>query len=292
MPTVLLPDRSIITVAGEDATHLLHNVLTCNVEELGYGAAAPCALLTPQGKIMFDFLLLKAPAGGYFIDIRTDQADAFLKRMLMYKMRSTVDFAISDQHFSATSFEPDSEGSHFDSAENWHDDRFWDGKVYRHVLPAEKAEPLNQDGITDWHLKRIEYGVAESGTDYELGDAFPHDVSFDSNGGVDFAKGCYVGQEVVSRMYHRGTARRRVMLLAGGAPLPEAGNDVIADGKTVGKLGTVVGNTALMIGRLDRVKDALDTGLKLKAAGTPIESVTLPANVAYDWPESTGDANA
>ncbi|MEL6436408.1 MAG: folate-binding protein, partial [Pseudomonadota bacterium] len=281
MPTVLLPDRTVIAVTGEDAEQLLQNVVTCEVEQLGFGSAVPGALLTPQGKILFDFLLLKAPQGGFLIDIRADETAAFIKRMTMYKLRSKADFSVMEQHVVATSFQPDSGQPAFDGKDTWHDDRFWDGSVFRHVLQAEKTAEITETDLSLWHSKRVEYGVVESGADYALGDAFPHDVSFDSNGGVDFRKGCYVGQEVVSRMQHRGTARRRVMIVEASAALHTSGADVTADGKPVGTLGTVVGDRALMIGRIDRVHDARTDGVALMAEDIEIKAVQLPPNVAY-----------
>src|SRR5690606_16965826 len=91
----------------------------------------------------------------------------------------------------------------------------------------------------DWTQLRILHGVAESGADYAAGDAFPHDVLLDQNGGVGFRKGCYVGQEVVSRMQHRGTARRRVLIAKGDADLPASGTEVKAGERAIGTRGSI-----------------------------------------------------
>jgi folate-binding protein YgfZ len=130
---------------------------------------------------------------------------------------------------------------------------------------------------TEWDRLRVAHGVAESGSDYALSDVFPHDILMDKNHGVDFRKGCYVGQEVVSRMHHRGTARRRVVTVAGEASLPASGTGILAGTKPAGELGTVTGGRALAIVRIDRVADALAAGDPLTADGVAV-TLTLP-----DW---------
>jgi hypothetical protein len=122
----------------------------------------------------------------------------------------------------------------------------------------------------DYHAFRISQGVPEGGRDYAFGDAFPHEALFDQLNGVDFAKGCYVGQEVVSRMEHRGTARKRIVPIEGGAPLPAPGTNVEADGVPIGALGSVSGKFGLAMIRLDRAEAALAAGRTLTAGGVKI----------------------
>jgi folate-binding protein YgfZ len=127
----------------------------------------------------------------------------------------------------------------------------------------------------EWDLLRIESGVAESGSDYQLNDAFPHDVLLDQMEGVGFGKGCYIGQEVVSRMQHRGTARRRVLIASGTGPLPPGGTELLTEGRSVGALGTVVGARGLAIARIDKVKGAIDAGQPVLAGAVPV-SLAIP----------------
>jgi tRNA-modifying protein YgfZ len=115
---------------------------------------------------------------------------------------------------------------------------------------------------------------------------FPHDVNLDQTGGVSFAKGCYVGQEVVSRIQHRGTARRRVLIAAGDSAL-EAGCPITANGKNVGVLGSALEKNALALVRIDKVKDAMDAGAAIFAGNVSLH-LSLPPRATFSWPETAG----
>ncbi len=271
MPNTILDGRSVISFSGPDATNLLHNVLTCNIETLEKGTAQIGALLTPQGKIMFELIVSKVADDAYLVELGGEQAGAFIQRMTMYRLRSKVEIAESSESLVEISWGADSTTS----SDTLRDVRFKSTDVYRRYLAA--GTPDNGD---EWDMLRIEYGVPEAGSDYALADAFPHDVSFDQNGGVDFTKGCYIGQEVVSRMHHRHTARRR-MLIANG-PMAGDTNTIVANEKPLGTLGTKVGQKAIALCRIDRVQDAMDSNLPITAGGNAI-TLTLPPDVSYDW---------
>jgi hypothetical protein len=117
----------------------------------------------------------------------------------------------------------------------------------------------------DYHAMRIAQGVPEGGRDYAYGDAFPHEALFDQLRGVDFEKGCFVGQEVVARMEHRGTARKRIVPVEGDRPLPASGSEVVAGDIAVGNLTSVDGRLGLAALRLDRVEQAYEAGETLRA---------------------------
>ena len=119
--------------------------------------------------------------------------------------------------------------------------------------------------------------------DFAFGDAFPHDADMDQLSGVDFVKGCYVGQEVVSRMEHRGTARRRFVLAHASAALPPVGTPINAGEKNIGTLGSSTGGTGLALIRLDRAKDAMDHGVPITAGGVGL-TLTLPPWAKFGWP--------
>lgn len=140
-----------------------------------------------------------------------------------------------------------------------------------------------------YHALRIEAGISISGHDYALQDAFPHDVLLDQTSGLSFRKGCYVGQEVVSRMQHRGTTRRRVVIVSGDAALPASGTEIVAGGKPVGTLGSVSGNKGLAIVRIDRVGDALARGVALSVGDVAV-SLALPAWSGLSFPAEAEEA--
>ena len=118
-----------------------------------------------------------------------------------------------------------------------------------------------------YEAHRIACGTPRGGLDFMYGDAFPHETNMDRLHGVDFDKGCYVGQEVVSRMQHRGTARTRTVKVVFDDFASEAGRPILAGEKQVGTMGSAAGQNGLALVRIDRVADALDTGVKLTSGG-------------------------
>jgi tRNA-modifying protein YgfZ len=274
MPVANLPNRSLIRVSGAEAEHFLHNLVTADIEGLRAGELFPGALLTPQGKILFDFLV-SLNGDGFVLDCRSDIAVEFAKRLRFYRLRAKVDIEVQEQALAAVSRETDS------SAGGLRDARFGREEP---VFRSYGAEAGGEE--KEYVRLRIENGVTEGGSDFAFGEMFPHDVNLDQTGGVSFAKGCYVGQEVVSRMQHRGTARRRVLIAVGGTAL-EAGREVFAGGKPIGALGSALENNALALVRIDKVKDALDAGVEIMAGGVPIR-LSLPPRATFGWPAATG----
>lgn len=284
MPTCHLDNRALFTLEGPEAEHFLQNVITTDLAKLGSGECRPGALLTPQGKILFDFLISRAGDEAFRIECRADIAADLVKRLTLYKLRAKAQISSPEQSVISVSWESDSGSSYSDSTVI--DRRFPETiTVYRHYGDA----PAQDACVEDLDRLRIAHAVAESGSDYELGDAFPHDVLFDQNGGVGLRKGCYVGQEVVSRMHHRGTARRRLLIAQADADLPAAGTEIRAGGKPLGALGTVSGKQALAIARIDRVKDAMDAGNPITAGETEV-TLAIPAWATFTFPASDGDA--
>ncbi|RWE40321.1 MAG: folate-binding protein [Mesorhizobium sp.] len=283
MPFALLKDRALIIVSGPDAEHFLQNILTTDLDALGNGEAKPGALLTPQGKILFDFLISRAGENAFRIECRADVSDDFIRRLMLYKLRAKVEIAKSEQTLVTVAWRNESIASESDSTAVA-DRRFGDEGVTRFY-----AGTADTGDIAAWQAFRIAHGIAESGPDYALGDAFPHDVLLDEMGGVGFKKGCYVGQEVVSRMQHRGTARRRVLIVEAGLPLPPVGTELTVEGRSVGTLGSSVGTSGLAIARIDRVKAALDVGQPILAGDAPV-MLTIPAWAKFSFPQEAAGA--
>jgi folate-binding protein YgfZ len=294
MPSVSLPDRAVLRVAGPDAEHFLQNIVTADLSDLPADVAKPSALLTPQGKILFDFLIARDGPDAFLIDVRGDVIDDFVRRLMMYRLRAKAEIAKQEQMLAAAAWDSESEPSASDSRASQIDS----SRVFRDLRFAPRAVFRRYAGIAstsgdrrDWDRLRISEGVAESGSDYALSDAFPHDVLLDQNGGIGFKKGCYVGQEVVSRMQHRGTARRRVLVVRSDAALPASGTEVTANGRSIGALGSVVGSEGIAIVRIDRVKDATDAGLPIMAADAVLD-LSIPPNARFTFPADAAPEDA
>lgn len=256
MPIEILNDRSVLAIAGPDASTLLQGLVTANIEKIANDAVVPSALLTPQGKIAFDFLVGKHGEDGYFFDMRTALIADFQKRMTLYKLRADVSITtLEDWQPTAIWDEPtDVEGSFIDS-------RFNGANAVRRTYQKIDGD-IAQGSFTEIRIANF---VAESDTDFQTNDVFPHDVYLDLNGGIDFKKGCYVGQEVVSRMQHRSSARKRIGLIqSDGKPL-SSGQEITANGKPIGTIGSVSGNKGLSILRIDRYFDAISENQSVQA---------------------------
>jgi folate-binding protein YgfZ len=285
MPYALLADRALILVSGIEAEHFLQNILTVDLDQLRQGEAKPGALLSPQGKILFDFLVSRDGENAFRLECRAEVADDFLRRLMLYRLRAKVEISKDDQALVSVSWQNDSSGS-FDESTALSDTRFQNGTVRRHY-----GATVGDGDLAAWHGFRIASGIAESGSDYALGDAFPHDVLLDQTGGIGFRKGCYVGQEVVSRMQHRGTARRRVLLASADGALPAMGTEIVAGGKALGSLGSTAGANGLAIVRIDRVKDAVDAGEEITADGVRL-TLTIPDWATFTFPQQAGAEDA
>ncbi|WP_342162236.1 folate-binding protein [Methylobacterium sp. SD21] len=282
MPIALLPDRALVTVTGPEATSLLQGVLTCNVETLSEGEARLGALLTPQGKILFDFLISRLP-DGFRLDVATDKAADLAKRLGLYKLRAQVEIAADPTVAVAAAWAGATTTAETATvADNRHPD------LGQRLYAAEGAFSADASE-DDYHAHRIGLAVPEGGRDYAYGDAFPHEALMDQLGGVDFRKGCYVGQEVVSRMQHRGTARTRLLAaeFAEGAPAP--GSEIQAGQKVLGRTGSVAGSRGLALVRLDRLGDALAAGEILRADGKRL-AVGRPGYATFAMPDAGGEA--
>lgn len=277
-----LHDRGLITVTGEDAEHFLQNLITTDVAILAHHEARAGALLSPQGKVMFDFLVSRLD-NGFLLDLPADLAPAFAKKLSLYKLHAKIEIMQQDESVVGVFWD-------FDSAVSCEGLSVFDLRFPKNC-PVKRVYhiDLNNEGDRNaWNSLRITYGIAESGTDFTPGDVFPHDIAYDQIGGVSFKKGCYIGQEVVSRMHHRATARRRPLIATSKQKLPPTGTSVQAGEKPLGILGTVVGNQALAIARLDRVKAAEDQNIAMMANNIAL-SFSIPATMSYTFPDSVSE---
>ena len=291
MPLAHLTDRAVLKVSGADARTFLDRLVTCDLDRLPPAGARYGALLTPQGKIIADFIMFDATAfgdDGVLLDLPAACAGDLTKRLSLYKLRAAV--TIEDLTASRSVLV------------GWGDTAQPTGK--RHlVAPDPRLEALGwraiveRDGLMDsgspaddeaeFHAHRLALGVPEGGRDFTFNDAFPHEAVMDQLAGVDFDKGCYVGQEVVSRMQHRGTARTRVVPVMFEGDTVAPGQDVMAGDRAAGRIGSVAGGRALATLRLDRVADALAAGQPVMAGDTPIR-LDKPGWARFPFPGESG----
>ncbi len=279
MKAAFLPDRGVVKVIGDDARTFLNNLLTTEMAEVKPGVGKFGALLTPQGKIVADFLVTEAPAGhgsGFLLDCAASLAAALATKLGFYKLRAkvTVDNLSGDLGVLAV----------------------WDGQPsmlpdlafpdprqsqlgWRILVPADLADKLIASLGAElatpaaYEAHRIACGVPRGGIDFAYGDAFPHETNMDQLHGIDFDKGCYIGQEVVSRMQHRGTARTRTVRLIVDGFGPEPGLDVIAGDRAVGKMGSSAEGRGLATLRIDKVGEAMKARKPLSAGGLALRLV-------------------
>lgn len=259
MPTILRPSRALFRFSGADAQKLLFDVVTGRLVAEP-GPAVWWALLSPQGKIQAEGLSSYADEA-FWLDVDASVAEAFHKRMRMYKLRAAVEIAdLRETHAVG-----------------------WDGGMPHTRTIGTKAESTQWEAPdSSYDAARIARGFVELGPDFGADQLFPHDVGMDLLGGVDFKKGCYIGQEVVSRMEHRGTARRRPVIVSGiDAP---AGSAVVAGGRDAGTIGRMVGGKAVAVVRLDRFD-----GGEVTVEGKPV-TVSLPDWATYRLGESAVEA--
>lgn len=269
MPAVLL-ERSVVAVAGEDARVFLQGLVTCDMNKVAPGAPAFGALLSPQGKILFDFIVVEH-AGRFLLDAPRALGADLLKRLGFYKLRAKVSLAdlSSGEDGLCVVALPGAHAPAPASAIVYPDPRAA-ALGERAILPARDAA-FARDAAAAYERVRIAAGVPLGGADFPYGDVFPHDVNMDLLNGVDFAKGCYVGQEVVSRMHHRGLVRRRVTPVAvEGAAAPAT--PILAGAAAIGALGATLGGEGLALVRLDRLQDALDSGAPLQAGAATVRA--------------------
>jgi tRNA-modifying protein YgfZ len=232
-------DRSVIEVAGEGALAFLNNILTADLAE---GKPSYGALLSPQGKILHDLFVL--PGEGFvWLDVARGQAQDLLKRLTLYRLRAKLTFAESSTKAVAVSADNTLPGL------SYADPR----------LRAMGYRSIVDRGVmgagTGYDLARIAAGLGDSVEDIGSGEMFVHEANLDQLNGVSFTKGCYVGQEVVSRTQHRGTARSRILPVEIDGTTAH-GDAVMSGDQRIGTLLSQVDAKGLALVRLDRLAEA------------------------------------
>jgi len=261
-----LDDRGVLELGGADAVKLLQGLVSNDLDRLTREPAIYAALLTPQGKYLFDFLVF-GRGDTLWLDVEARRLDDLVRRLTLYRLRADVVFTRRDDLAVYTLFDgnaPAVAGTEIDTV----DPRL--AALGRRVIGAPASvEPAlaglaEASAFEEWDRHRLALGVPDGSRDLEPDKALLLENGFVELGGVDFAKGCFVGQELTARMRYRGTVRKRLLpvTLDGSA---EPGTAIRAGEIDVGELRSVQGEQGLALIRLDRWEKARDSGQPLQA---------------------------
>ncbi len=266
----VLSDRGVIQVSGPDARDFLQRLVTNDVETLAPGEARYAALLTPQGKITADFFVVADPSdpARFLLDVPESLAAELTKTLTMYRLRAKLE--VTDRTLelgvlATAAAEPPVAGALV------YDDPRAPSLWRRAIVDRSALKDLGDDaGRWAYREGRIKAGVPEGGIDFVYGETFPHEANLDRLHGVDFKKGCYVGQEVVSRVEHRGTARKRIVGVTFEGEAPPVGSDITLDGLAIGTMGSAVEGVGLGLIRIDRAEEARHGHGRILAGTVPL----------------------
>jgi folate-binding protein YgfZ len=258
-----LESRALVRVSGPDARPFLHGLLTQDVETLTPGELRFGALLSPPGRLLFD-LFLWGETDAVILDVAADRRDALLQRLALYRLRAQVEIAADDRPVLAC----------------W--PGLADGFTADPRTPGLGGRRLGGDPETDaaeddWQAHRLAIGIPDPAADAPADKTYPIEANFDLLSGIDFQKGCFVGQETTSRMKRRGSIRNRMLPLAFVGPPPPFGTEVLNGALRAGEVLGGRDGMAMALLRLDRLDGALTV------EGRPVE-VRQP-----EWLASTGE---
>ena len=232
-----LSDRAVIALSGPEATPYLQRLITNDLAKLTPGQPLYAALLSPQGKILFDFLLF-AEDETILIDVQKEQRPGLVQRLTMYKLRAKVTIAPRNDRIVI--------------ADEGADDPRLGTLGQRAVVTADTDTVDGTDAYHDW---RFSLGVPEA-ADFGNEKVFAMDGGLDELNAISFTKGCYVGQELTARMKHRGTDRKRLLPFQARGAEVESGVAVTAGGIEIGTVMTSYGDAGFTLVRLDRLAEA------------------------------------
>jgi folate-binding protein YgfZ len=272
----LLGDRGVIEVGGAEATGFLQRLITNSVLNIPKGEGRYAGLLTPQGKLLFDFFVVSLPEGqdaGYLIDCASEQTADLVKRLNLHKMRAKIAIEDKSKDFAVAAIFGGEAAAGIEGV-FYRDMRVPDMGL-RVIASRAALAKLDRTDASRHEAHRIAQGVPKGGVDFRYGDAFVHDVNLDLMNGVDFKKGCYVGQEVVARVEFRKSARKRIARIHFDGPAPAPGTQIAAGETIIGQVGSTAGVEGLAMVRLDRLEEARVAGVALKAGDVAVD-VTLP----------------
>lgn len=254
-----LANRGVIRLSGPDASTMLQGLVTNDLDALKEAGVLYAALLTPQGKFLFDMIIVK-DGDDLLLDVEAERKPDLIRRLMMYKLRADVE--IIDETLSVWALWDGTASGGVAYADPRH--KSLHARVIAADNPAPDAEPLSE---TDYEVRRIRHGVPDGSRDMKVEKDFWLETGAEKLNGVSFTKGCYVGQELTARMKHRMTLKKGLVPVAvDGAVAP---GDAIKteNGKTAGDIRTAAGGYALAFLRLEHLTSGLHT-----AQGTTVRA--------------------
>lgn len=269
-----LNDRGVITIKGNEAVSFLQGLVSGDVEACGEGQAVWAALLTPQGKYLFDFFISKVD-DALWLDCESARLMDLGRLLHKYKLRADVELGIGEETsvyalLNAGSFEVPKGCALYD------DPRL--AAMGKRVILTRGHEEIFQSAglilgnVEQYHRMRIENGLPDGATDMTPEKALLLENGFDELSGIDWGKGCYVGQELTARTKYRGLVKKRLLPVVFKDNLPASGAQITLDGKDAGEVKSIVGNMGLALIRLERLHLSIKEGSNLLAG----DSVVVP----------------
>lgn len=270
----ILPDRGVVRVAGPEARDFLQRLITADLDKAAFGQLSFGALLSPQGKYQFDFFLTPTGEDAFLLDIARERIPDFVKKLSMYRLRAKVEIENRAEDFAVMALW----GAPPPLAEALPDPRL-PAMGWRAMIPIEKSfnaqDALRAAGFdaavaSDYDEHRILLGVPDAVRDLKIDGDFPLEGLFDELHGVDFKKGCFIGQETASRMKRRGITRSKIIVLDVPGPALPPNTEVLSGDFRIGETRSSVPGRALALVRLDRLAGA---DAPITAAGQPVSPV-------------------
>ncbi len=261
----LLPSRGVLAVSGPDTRTFLQDIVTNNVDLAGAGRAVYAALLTPQGKLLFDFFIVERD-GALLLDCHKEHLPALLKRLSLYRLRAKVELEDASGEWQvAVAFGAGASKAALPGI------AFEDPRLpalgLRALVPAgETVETTTTE--EDYQVFRLALGVPDVAADAGQDRTFMLEANFDELNGTDFTKGCYIGQELASRMKRRNGLRKRLLPVELEGKLLPPETPVLAGDRNIGTLRSGIGRWAMALLRVDRLEEEKDN--QLTAGGVPL----------------------
>ena len=264
----ILDNRAVIALAGAEARDFLQGLITNDMEACRDGRAIYAALLTPQGKILFDFFVVANGEDRWLLDCAASRAGDLVKRLNLYRLRAKVEIAGRPDLAVAAVWKDGGMTAATADGVMFPDPRLPDMGLRGIGTKTALGEATRNMTPGDYDAHRLELGVPDS-DDLPPDHIFALDAGFEELNGVSFKKGCYVGQEVTARMKHRASARKRFLTaeIAGEVP---AGTPLEAEGRELGTLASGKDGHALALVRLDRLEDVQEKHAPITAAGRQV----------------------